>query len=96
MSRWAPVTSGPMSAPSRPSPVVSAPIREVIASTRPSPTGSTATTTEIAMHRSPADPKPARDRRVGSVVEVRVGQHHHVVLGPAEGLTRLPWAVPVS
>ena len=49
-----------MSHPGRvPSPVRIAAIRDAIAATSSSPIGSTATTTEIAMQRSPAEPKPA-------------------------------------
>ncbi len=57
-----------------------------IASTSRSPTSPTATTTEIAMHRSPAEPYAARHRGVGGRVDVGIGQHDHVVLGAAQRL----------
>ena len=53
------VTSGPMSDPLRPSPTFSFAIRSQIFDISSSATGSTATSTEIAMQRSPAEPKPA-------------------------------------
>ena len=44
------------------------------------------------MQRSPAEPKPAETAASAAASDVGVGQHHHVVLGPAEGLD--PLAVP--
>ena len=66
--------------------------RRAIRATSASATGSTATT-----HRDRHAPlarraEPGADRGVGGQVEVGVGQHHHVVLGPAERLH--PLAVP--
>jgi hypothetical protein len=77
-----------MSHPERPSPVVRPAIRDAMAGTRSSPTGSTATTTEIAMHRSPADPKPASRSASGSTTMW--------FLAPPSACTRLPCRVPVS
>ena len=75
-----------MSQPRVPSPVFSRDIRSAIFSTSSSATESTASTTEIAMQRSPAEPKPGVDGGVGHEVEVGVGQHEHVVLRAAERL----------
>ena len=50
---------------------------------------STASSAEIAMQRSPAEPKPGVDGGVGGEVEVGVGQHEHVVLRAAERLDAL-------
>ena len=44
------------------------------------------------MHRSPAEPYAADDRRVGGQVDVGIGEHHHVVLGTPQRLH--PFAVP--
>ena len=55
--RWAAVTSGPMSAPGVvPGAMVRPAMRSRTRATRSSPIGSTATSTETAMHRSPAEP----------------------------------------
>ena len=72
-----------------PSPTLTLGSRSLIAATSGSATSPTATTTEIAMHRSPAEPYAARHRRVGRHVDVGVGQHDHVVLGAAERLHAL-------
>ena len=69
-----------------PGPTTTSGMRAAMASTSGSAAEPTATTTEIAMHRSPADPYAGRDRGVGRGVDVGVGQHDHVVLGPAERL----------
>lgn len=53
------VTSGPMSQPRRPSPVRSPSARSLIFCTSGSPAAPTATTAEMAIHRSPAEPNPA-------------------------------------
>ena len=98
MSRCGPVTSGPISDRSSRA-GADAQLGDAVldlASTSSSPTGSTATTTEIAMQRSPAEPYPASTARVGGQVEVGVGQHDHVVLRAAQGLHALAAGVPVS
>ena len=56
LSRCADVTSGPMSESRVPSPIRRVAVRAAIFSTSSSPIGPTATTTLIAMQRSPAEP----------------------------------------
>src|SRR5487761_122209 len=96
LSRWAAVTSGPMSQPRRPSPVRSWAMRWVIRATRSSPTGSTATTTETAMHRSPADPKPADTAASAAASRSASGRTTMWFFAPPRAWTRLPPLVPVS
>ena len=95
LSRCWPVTSGPMSQPRRPSPVRSPAIRFSTSGTRASATGSTATTTEIAMYRSPADPKPALT--AASAADSRSASGSTIMWSaPPRAWTRLPCRVPVS
>ena len=57
LSRWAAVISGPISeAGSLPGPILIFSARSRILSTSSSPIAPTATTTEMAMQRSPAEP----------------------------------------
>ena len=89
-SRAAPVTSGPISdSGSSPGPtwIVSAFARSF--STSSSATSPTTTATLIAMHRWPALPIAGRDQMVGREVQVGVGHHDRVVLGPAQCLHAL-------
>ena len=81
-----------MSTPRRPSPTLRRAIRSRILEMSSSATGSTATSTEMAMQRSPAEPKPAFTAASAASVQIRVGKHDHVVLGTSESLHSL--AVP--
>ena len=97
MSRCGPVTSGPISdRSSSPGPTRSAGIRLAIFSISSSPTGSTATTTEMAMHRSPADPKPAETAASAARSRSASGSTTMWFFAPPSACTRLPAAVPVS
>ena len=85
-----------MSQPLRPSPVRSPAIRSVIRGTSSSPTGSTATSTEIAMHRSPAEPKPALTAASAAASRSASGSTTMWFLAPPRAWTRLPCRVAVS
>ena len=95
MSRCAPVTSGPMSQPRRPSPVRSAAIRSAILrdqrvgdGVRPRPPR------EIAMHRSPADPNPAFTAASAARSRSASGSTTMWFFAPPSACTRLPWRGP--
>ena len=86
MSRWALVTSGPMSASPVPSPVLMVAGAfgdlgdQVVGDRADRDTGADG-------HAAFAGrAEPGVDHRVGGQVQVGVGQDHRVVLGPAEGL----------
>ncbi len=97
MSRCGPVTSGPISErSSSPGPTRSPATRLAILETSSSPTGSIATTTEMAMHRSPADPKPADTAASAARSRSASGRTTMWFLAPPRACTRLPAAVPVS
>ena len=97
MSRCGPVTSGPISdCSSSPGPTRRAGIRLAIFSTSSSPIGSTATTTEIAMHRSPAEPKPADTAASAARSRSASGSTTMWFLAPPSAWTRLPLAAAVS
>ena len=81
-----------MSQPRRPSPVRRPAIRDSISGTSASATGSTATTTEIAMHRSPADPKPALTAASATASRSASGSTTMWFLAPPSAWTRLPCA----
>ncbi|PKW17568.1 hypothetical protein A8926_5546 [Saccharopolyspora spinosa] len=95
-SRWAAVTSGPMSQLRRPSPTLSLAIRSAILATSSSPTGSTATTAEMAMHRSPAEPNPADTAASAARSRSASGSTTMWFFSPPSACTRLPLPVPVS
>ena len=87
MHSAAPVTSGPISASgSVPGPILSARTRGTSLSISRSPTPPTATATDTAMQRSPADAVGGAHQRVGRLVEIGVRHHDHVVLGAAQRL----------
>ena len=93
MSRCAPVTSGPISErPSLPAPTVSLATRSLILATSSSPTGSTATTTEIAMQRSPAEPNPAETAASAARSRSASGSTTMWFFAPPSACTRLPCA----
>ena len=97
MSRCGPVTSGPISDRSSvPGPTLSLATRSLIRATSSSPIGSTATSAETAMQRSPAEPNPAETAASAARSRSASGQHHHVVLGAAERLHALACLVPFS
>ena len=85
------VTTGPISlCRVRPGPDVDRPrLLRSRRSTSASAASPTATATEIAMQRSPAEPNAGGDQVVGGEVEVGVGQHDRVVLRAAERLHAL-------
>ncbi len=96
MSRCAPVTSGPMSQPRRPSPVRSVAMRSEILATSGSAQSPTATSAEIAMQRSPAEPKPALTAASAARSRSASGRTTMWFFAPPRAWTRLPCAVPVS
>ena len=57
---------------------------------------STATSAEMAMQRSPADPKPALIAASAARSRSASGSTSMWFLAPPSACTRLPWAVPVS
>ena len=85
-----------MSQPRRPSPVRSDGMRSAILATSSSPIGSTARTTEIAMQRSPAEPKPALIAWSAARSRSASGSTSMWFFAPPRACTRLPFAVPVA
>ena len=85
-----------MSQPRVPSPTVRPAIRSVTLAMSSSATGSTATTTEIAMHRSPADPKPALTAESATRSRSASGSTSMWFFAPPSACTRLPLRVAVS
>src|SRR6266542_1829044 len=85
-----------MSQPRVPSPVRSVAIRSLILPTSSSPTGSTATTAEIAMQRSPAEPKPAFTAASAARSRSASGSTTMWFFAPPSACTRLPFLVPFS
>ena len=96
-SRCGPVTSGPISDRSSvPGPTRSRLIRARIRSISSSPTGSTATSAEMAMHRSPAEPNPADTAASAARSRSASGSTTMWFLAPPSAWTRLPARVPFS
>ena len=85
-----------MDAGSLPGPTTTSGIRVAMASTRPSATDPTATTTEIAMHRSPADPYAAETAASAAASTSASGMTTMWFFAPPSAWTRLPLRVPVS
>ena len=85
-----------MSHPRVPSPVRSVPIRLLTFSTNSSAIVSTASTTEIAMQRSPAEPKPALTAASAARSRSASGSTSMWFFAPPSACTRLPWPVAVS
>ena len=96
MSRWAWVTSGPMSESLVPSPVLMVAARSAILATRSSAIGPTATAAEMAMQRSPAEPNPALTMASAARSRSASGRITAWFLAPPRAWTRLPAAVPVA
>ncbi len=97
MSRCAAVTSGPISdRSSLPGPTRSRATRSAIFATSSSPTGSTATSTEIAMQRSPAEPNPADTAASAAWSRSASGSTTMWFFAPPRACTRLPAAAPFS
>ncbi len=95
-SRCARVMSGPMSVPVRPSPTFSPAMRSAIFGTSWSATAPTATTAEIAMQRSPAEPKPAFTAASAARSRSASGSTTMWFFAPPSACTRLPARVAVS
>ncbi len=85
-----------MSEDRRPSPVVSLAIRVVIFEMSSSAIASTARTTLIAMHRSPADPNPAFTAESATRSRSASGSTSMWFFAPPSACTLLPAAVAVS
>jgi len=85
-----------MSQDRRPSPILSAAIRSFTLAISGSATGSTATTTETAMHRSPAEPKPAFTAESATRSRSASGSTSMWFFAPPSACTRLPWCAAVS
>ena len=85
-----------MSTSRLPSPTLTSPIRSRIFPTSSSATGSTATTTEIAMHLSPADPKPAFTAASAARSRSASGSTTMWFFAPPSACTRLWARVPFS
>ena len=97
MSRCAAVTSGPISdRSSSPGPTRSLATRSLILATSSSPMAPTATSTDTAMHRSPAEPKPADTAASAARSRSASGSTTMWFLAPPSACTRLPARVPVS
>ena len=96
LSRWTLVTSGPISQLLLPSPTLICDMRSVILAISSSATGSTATTTEIAMQRSPAEPKPAFTAESATRSRSASGKTSMWFLAPPSAWTRLPFLEEVS
>jgi hypothetical protein len=89
--------SGPIWAPgSVPGPTMTAGMRAAIAPTSSSAMAPTATTTEIAMQRSPAEPYPAETAASAAAAMSASGSTTMWFLAPPRAWTRLWWAVAVS
>src|SRR3954454_14285102 len=96
-SRCSPVTSGPIIvAGSSPGPTTTSEIRVAIASTSVSATDPTATTTEMAMHRSPADPYAAEIAASAAASTSASGSTTMWFFAPPSAWQRLPFDVAVS
>ena len=67
-----------------------------MASMSRSPTPPTATTTEIAMQRSPADPYAAETAASAAMLMSASGRTTMWFFAPPRACTRLPFAVPVA
>ena len=85
-----------MSVPRVPSPTVSFAIRSRTLPTKASATESTASTTEIAMQRSPDEPKPAFTAASAARSRSASGSTSMWFFAPPSAWTRLPAAVPCS
>ncbi len=85
-----------MSQPRVPSPTFRVDMRSVTFAIRSSATGSTATTTEIAMQRSPAEPKPALTAESATRSRSASGSTSMWFFAPPSAWTRLPLAEAVS
>ena len=93
-SRASGVTTGPMSlSASRPEPTLTARARSATSDTRSPPTPPTAMAAEIAMHRSPADPKAAATSWSAAYSRSASGRMIAWFLAPPRAWTRLPWSV---
>ena len=91
------MTSGPIcDAGSVPGPTITDGMRSAMAATRGSATVPTATTTDIAMHRSPAEPKPAETAASAAASTSASGRTTMWFFAPPSACTRLPFLVPVS
>src|SRR5690349_3658720 len=84
-----------MSQPRRPSPVRRFTARLAIRSTRSSAISPTATTAEIAMQRSPAEPNPALIAWSAARSRAAPGRTTMWSFAPPRAWTRLPCAFPV-
>ena len=71
-------------------------MRSLIFEISSSAIGSTATSAEIAMHRSPAEPKPALTAASAARSRSASGSTSMWFFAPPRAWTRLPCAVPVS
>ena len=71
-------------------------MRAAMASTRGSATAPTATTTEMAMQRSPAEPKPAEMAASAAASRSASGSTTMWFLAPPSAWTRLPARAPFS
>jgi len=80
----------------RPSPVRSVAMRSAIFATSASATVSTTTSAEIAMQRSPAEPKPALTAASAARSRSASGRTSMWFLAPPSAWTRLPLAAAVE
>ena len=97
MSRCSRVTSGPISeSGSMPSPTFTFGIRCLIAATSGSAASPTATTTETAMQRSPAEPYAAETAASAAMSMSASGSTIMWFLAPPSAWQRFPRAVAVS
>ena len=71
-------------------------IRVLTPSISESPASPTATTAEIAIQRSPAEPYPAETAASAARSMSASGRTIMWFLAPPKAWTRLPWLVPVS
>ena len=85
-----------MSQPRVPSPVFSPTARSLILATSSSAMSPTASTAEIAMQRSPAEPKPALIAWSAARSRSASGSTSMWFFAPPRAWTRLPCEVPVS
>ena len=85
-----------MSLPFVPSPVTIFAMRDLMRATSALPIGSTATIAEIAMQRSPADPKPALIAASAASSRSESGRTIMWFFAPPSACTRFPALVPVS
>ncbi len=97
MSRWAAVISGPISdVGSLPGPILIFSARSLIRATRSSATEPTATTAEIAMQRSPAEPYAAETAASAAASRSASGRTSMWFFAPPSAWTRLPFAEAVA